>query len=96
MEYLLPIGTVVQLKGGEKRLMVFGIRQTDSEGDDTEYDYVAVPYPEGNMGIDLHFLFNHEEIDTVFFRGFEDIERQSFIQALTRAYEEKEETDRQA
>ena len=28
---LLPIGSVVVLKGGEKKLMIFGIKQTDQE-----------------------------------------------------------------
>ena len=87
---LLPIGTVVVLKGGQKRLMIFGIKQ-DIRKDDKpveEYDYIGVPYPEGNIGTECQFLFNHEDVETVYFRGYEDIERQEFIFRLCKAFEE--------
>ena len=48
IENLLPIGSVVLLKGGVKRLMIYGVRQTDKK-DNTEYDYIGVLYPEGNI-----------------------------------------------
>ena len=65
---LLPIGTIVLLKGGKKRLMIFGIRQclTTANSNKEEYDYIGVPYPEGNVGTECQFVFNHENIETVF------------------------------
>ena len=76
----LPIGTVIMLKEGEKRLMIFGILQNaGTENETTAFDYIGVPYPEGNMGPDSQFLFQHEDIKEVYFRGFEDVERQEFI-----------------
>lgn len=50
-----------------------------------EYDYIGVPYPEGNVGTECQFVFNHENIETVFFRGYEDIERQEFIYAILKS-----------
>ena len=85
---LLPIGSVVLLNGGEKRLMICGVKQTDTEGEEIEYDYLAVFYPEGFMGGDYQYLFNHEDIDTVFFTGYEDDERQEFIGKLAEYYTE--------
>ena len=82
-EYL-PIGTVVVLKDGEKRLMIYGIMQ-NADGEDAKtqaFDYIGVPYPEGNMGPEFQYLFQHEDIKDVFFRGFEDVERQEFISNL--------------
>lgn len=79
---LLPIGSVVLLKEAEKRLMVYGIKQIDTSTN-TEFDYVGVLYPEGNIGDDTKFLFNHEDIETVFFIGYEDVERQVFINQLS-------------
>ena len=79
---LLPIGSVVLLSNGKKRLMIFGIRQTDGVNAELVYDYIGVIYPEGNIGIKSQFLFNHEDIKEVFFRGYEDIERQTFIEIL--------------
>ena len=85
-EELLPIGSVVILKDASKKLMVFGVGQTD-QSDSVEYDYIGVMYPEGNMGDGTQFLFNHSDIDKVFFRGFEDDERKNFIDRLQEFYE---------
>lgn len=82
---LLPIGSVVKLQNGEKRLMIFGVKQTDNESG-TEYDYIGVVYPEGNLGPEVQFLFNHENIEEVFFRGYEDEERTEFIEKLSDFY----------
>ncbi len=76
---LLPIGTVLHLKGGSKRLMIFGILQADSNKPDQEYDYIGIPYPEGNMGIKSQYMFMHTDVEHIYFRGFEDVERQEFI-----------------
>lgn len=92
---LLPIGTVVSLKDGSKKLMVFGIIQSimneDNGQSDHEFDYIGVPYPEGNMGQEYQFLFNHDDIEQVYFRGFEDVERQEFIFNLIQFYKDKKE-----
>ena len=85
---LLPIGSVVILEGGEKRVMIFGVKQTNEvdENESIEYDYIGVLYPEGNMGQDFQYLFNHGDIKEVFFRGFEDDERAQFIENLEEVY----------
>ena len=89
VEQLLPIGSVVLLQGGEKRLMTFGVVQEDPETHEV-YDYAGIVYPEGNVGIDSAFLFNHDEIEEVFFVGYNDIERQEFIAQLTKIITEGE------
>lgn len=86
---LLPIGSVVLLKDGRKKVMVFGIKQTD-KGSNEEHDYIGVIYPEGNMGEELQFFFEHESIAEVVFRGFEDQERTNFINRLSAFYDQKE------
>ena len=82
---LLPIGSVVLLKNAVKRLMVYGVGQTD-ESENIEYDYIGVMYPEGNMGDGSQYLFNHSDIDQIFFRGYEDEERVAFIDRLEKFY----------
>lgn len=74
---LLPIGSVVLLNGGEKRVMICGRIQTRT-GDETIYDYSACYYPEGIVGSDSMFFFNHESIEKVFFLGFQDEEELTF------------------
>lgn len=82
---LLPIGTVVSLKNGTKRLMIYGIIQTLGD-EKKEYDYIGVPYPEGNMGQEYQYLFYHNDVEQIYFRGYEDIERQEFIFNLNEFY----------
>ena len=86
---LLPIGSIVLLKEGKKKAMIFGIKQTD-KASGKEYDYIGVVYPEGNLGEHLQFFFQHENIDQVFFRGYEDEDRNSFIEKLAAYYDNKE------
>lgn len=84
-EELLPIGSVVLLKGATKRIMVYGVGQTDPS-ENKEYDYIGVMYPEGNMGDGTQYLFNHGDIDRIDFRGFDDPERTRFIERLKEYY----------
>ena len=86
---LLTIGSVVLLEEGSKKLMIFGVKQTDEESGE-EYDYIGVIYPEGNLGNETQFLFNHENIVQIFFRGYEDGERNNFIERLADFYAERE------
>lgn len=83
---LLPIGSIVLLKGAEKRLMIYGVKQHDPKNREVEYDYCGVLYPEGNIGGETTFLFNHEDIGMVLFRGYEDEERKVFIRNLNEYY----------
>lgn len=85
---LLPIGTIVLLKEGEKRLMINGIKQTNANGDGKEYDYLGILYPEGHIGDEFQYLFNHEDISEIIFKGFEDDERNEFITKLVKLYAE--------
>lgn len=81
MEKYLPIGSIVLLKGGQKKLMIYGRKQID-RGTKKEWDYVACIYPEGNVDLNHNYLFNHEQIDTIFFTGFQDAEELEFNKFL--------------
>ncbi|SFB82516.1 DUF4176 domain-containing protein [Butyrivibrio sp. YAB3001] len=83
---LLPIGSVVLLKEGTKKAMVFGVKQVD-KASETEFDYIGVVYPEGNLGDGSQFFFNHDAIEEVFFRGYEDDERKVFVEKIKEYYD---------
>jgi hypothetical protein len=90
MEKFLPIGSIVLLKGGQKKLMVYGRRQIDRETK-KEWDYVSCIYPEGNIDSNHSYLFNHEQIDTIFFTGYQDAEElefNKFLQGLSKGENE--------
>lgn len=85
---LLPIGSVIWLRDAQKPLMIFGIKQSNLETEE-EYDYIGVLYPEGNMGTDSQFLFQHKDIESVEFIGYETAERDAFIERLEEFYKNK-------
>ncbi|WP_298840336.1 DUF4176 domain-containing protein [Clostridium sp.] len=78
---LLPIGSVILLKEGKKRLMIYGIKQFVKEKDQI-YDYVGCLYPEGNINPEYNYAFNHEDIETVYFVGLIDNEFEQFRKNL--------------
>ena len=74
---MLPIGSVVLIKGGEKKIMICGRIQA-KDGDETIYDYSACYYPEGIVDPSAMFFFNRDAIETVYFIGFQDKEELDF------------------
>lgn len=79
----LPLGTIVLLKGGNKKLMITGFcLVSQKDGKPILYDYSGIPYPEGMMKIDQIGLFNHEQIEKVFYLGFRDQEQADFMKFL--------------
>ena len=88
-EYV-PLGSVVSLKGNEKKLMVIGRALMVGDGDGREYyDYAFCLYPEGMLG-DVIVYSNHENIETVHARGFADAEDEAVRGAITAALAELE------
>ena len=77
MKELLPLGSVVILKGAEKRLMICGRIQTNVATNEV-YDYSACPYPEGLISSKEIIMFNNESIEKVYFIGFQDTEEFKF------------------
>lgn len=71
MEKYLPNGSVVLLKNANKKLMIYGRKQEDT-GNGKVCDYVGCPYPEGNVDLEHTFIFDHDDIERVFFIGFQD------------------------
>ena len=89
MKSLLPIGSVVLLNGGEKRLMICGRVQTDVATGKT-YDYSACFYPDGIISSKEMFMFNNENIRKIFFIGFQDGEEFAFRQFMEEQLAAKE------
>ena len=81
MKEYLPIGTVVLLKNGSKKVMIYGRKQIATENGQ-EFDYVACLYPEGKIKDDYTFLFNNENIDKIIFKGYSDEEEVEFQKVL--------------
>ena len=87
---LLPIGSIVLLKGGIRKLMITGIKTVVKEEPDTIYDYIGVLYPEGFIGDEGNFLFNNEDINDVIFKGYTNPEREDYMAFLDQKLSEIE------
>ena len=78
---LLPLGSIVILNNGEKKLMIYGRVQFAADSN-VEFDYVSCLWPEGNLNVEHTYLFNHSDINTVVHCGYSDIEDIAFLERL--------------
>ncbi len=78
----LPIGSVVILNNGKKRLMITGYAQIDLKNPDKVYDYCGCLYPEGVISTENSLLFDHKDIDRIFCIGYSDEEQKKWSQRL--------------
>lgn len=81
MKDLLPIGSVVTLKKGTKKLMIIGRLQQNVKTKKL-YDYAGCLWPEGYMDKEHCYVFNHEDIDILYYLGMQDIEEFNFRNKL--------------
>ncbi|MEG2146637.1 MAG: DUF4176 domain-containing protein [Lachnospiraceae bacterium] len=84
MKQYLPIGSVVLLKEGTKKIMIYGRKQIAVDSGE-EYDYIACFYPEENINDQYMFLFNNEDIEATIFEGFKDDEEVEFVKIMGQA-----------
>ena len=81
-EKWLPAGSVVLLKESTKKIMIIGYLQARPEDTSKVYDYCACLYPEAYQDANHLYLFNHDQIQTVYSVGYIDEEHLSFIDRL--------------
>lgn len=84
MKKILPVGSVVYLKEGSTPVVVIAVAQF-AELPQFEkkayFDYVASIYPQG-LEIEQVYYFNHEDIATVEFTGYESEQHDRYIKAI--------------
>lgn len=86
-EKYLPIGSVVLLKGATKRIMITGFASTSPDTGSRVFDYSGCTYPEGFLSYNKVCVFDHNQIDNVYFTGFVDEEEKAFMAALNKGME---------
>ncbi len=77
-EKYLPVGTVVLLQNGTKRVMINGFCTMDASNPNRVFDYSGVLFPEGSLSSDQTLLFDHNQIVRIDHLGLEDEEEKSF------------------
>jgi len=73
-EKFLPIGSVVLLKEGKSKIMITGFAIKSEETGDKIYDYMGCLYPIGVVSSDQNLVFDHDQIQTIFYLGYNDNE----------------------
>lgn len=90
-ERTLPIGSVVSLYGGEKRLMILGyVKYLKGDNSGKVYDYCGCTYPEGYVGSEATAVFDHADIEHIYALGFQDEVQFEFREKLEKILEEKD------
>jgi hypothetical protein len=82
MNDFLPIGSVVLLKGGVKKIMVVGYMAIDQRNQEKIYDYCGCIYPEGLLKSDQALLFDRNQIESICFEGYKNEEFELFVSQL--------------
>lgn len=72
-KHFLPVGSVVMLKGGNKRVLITG-RVVAPNTTNEIFDYSGCPFPEGVTSIEQFYCFNRDQIERIYFIGFQDPE----------------------
>lgn len=78
---ILPLGTVVLLKGATKKLMISGYYPIDEESKKL-YDYAACIWPVGYLDSKTMIVFDSDAIEKICFEGYSDDEQKKFIDGV--------------
>lgn len=74
----LPIGTVCEIKGNDKKVMITGYLVNAFNNTLKRYDYMGIVYPEGMLANNRTCLFDSEDIISVVYIGYESKEYEKF------------------
>lgn len=94
-EKYLPLGSVVLLKGATKRVMITGFVSMSPDTGKQVFDYSGCVYPEGFYNYNEVCVFNHNQIDKVYFTGLVDEEEKAFKNDLIEKVQELEMQEKQ-
>lgn len=96
IDNVLPIGTVVQLKNYDVRVIIAGYCSVTEKNPDYTWDYSGFVFPIGYLGEDSIVSFDTEEIQQIITYGFQDEEQIRYMEDLKQVLETIEKGDKEA
>lgn len=78
----LPLGSIVQLNSGSKKLMITGYLVSSPDYPDQVFDYCGCMYPEEIVRSDTICIFNHSEIIKIIFKGYLDLDEKKYLELI--------------
>ncbi len=91
LEGLLPIGSIVRLKGSTGKAMIMGYAQRMVSQPDSFYDYAGCRFPQGIIGPDKTLFFNQEAVEQVYYVGYMDGKSGPFLEEAEKIIREQRE-----
>lgn len=82
IENILPIGSVVQLKDIDVRILISGYCSVTADDPAYTWDYSGFIFPLGYSGVDSVISFDASQIERVVTYGFQDEEQMRYIEEL--------------
>jgi len=70
---LLPLGSIVKIKGSNKKIMIIGNLVTCKKPKEDKiklFDYVGCFYPEGISQMEMNIYFYDDEVEEIFSFGY--------------------------
>lgn len=80
---LLPIGSVVKVKGINSKIMITSYGVVERINPDERWDYGGVVYPIGAISSKIAITFDATQITNIFFKGYQDDDVKRFLNALS-------------
>lgn len=78
----LPLGSIVYLTNGTKKLIIVSRALVMRKDDKYFYfDYGGVPYPEGLVDDKIAY-FQHEAINKIVFEGYRDLDEEATVEKI--------------
>lgn len=80
IDNILPIGTVVKLKGINTKIIICGYCSESENESNYVWDYSGFGFPLGYTKPDMIVSFDSDQIETIITYGFQDEEQLSYIE----------------
>ncbi len=78
----LPLGSVVYLNEGNKKLMIVARGLITNSGDEPLFfDYGGIQYPEGIVDDQMAY-FQHDAIEKIVFKGYSDLDDEATVNKI--------------
>ena len=85
-EDLLPLGSIVSVKGSKRKLMITGFYITP-KNENKMHDYLGCIWPEGILDTSKSIVFNNDRISILHAKGYTNEEEQKFKEKLKTIHE---------
>ncbi|MEF9988411.1 MAG: DUF4176 domain-containing protein [Christensenella sp.] len=87
--FMLPIGSVISVKDNDGLIMIIGKLQYLGDDTNTLYDYSGVDYPAGLIDPKNNYVFNQNQIEQIYFVGYETSENEALNKKIEEIKTEK-------